>query len=190
MPKVFLTFVFDSQLEQGVRQFWQLLAEAGLTAQNEQKHRPHITLAGFDLADPQMCVKPLSEFVLHYRQLPIQLHHIGVFPEKSVLLLQPRATRSLFALQRSVMEQLGPVLGNSPTSQNFAMDSWTPHCTLIDGVPPGLMDKAIHVLIEHWRVLEGRAIGIGVLEQVTRTPSATPFCPVRFGDESLFDGLA
>ena len=32
-------------------------------------------------------------------------------------------------------------------------------------------------------------IGYG-LEQLTRTPSAMPFCPVRFGDESIFDGFA
>lgn len=178
MPKAFLTLIFDAQLENGVRRYWQLLAAAGLTIQNDQKHRPHITLAGFDLADPQTCGEPLRQFALRFRPLPIRLHHIGVFPERSVLFLQPQATRSLFALQQSVMEELGPVLGNSPTSSNFAIDNWTPHCTLIESAPHELMDKAVRTLIEHWSVLEGRAIGIGVL-----VPPATDDCPQsHFGD--------
>jgi len=47
--------------------------------------------------------------------------------------------------------------------------------------------RVLLAVSQEWEEVEVTAYR---LEQVTRTPSAMPFCPVRFGDESLFDGLA
>jgi 2'-5' RNA ligase len=162
MPASFFTLVLDADLERDIRQLWALLAEMGIGG-TTHRHRPHITLGGFDIADPASCVDSLHRFCSQRQQLPIRFHHIGFFPEKSVLFLQPRMTWSLLALHRSMVEELGPVLGGSSTSPNFAIDQWTPHCTLADSVPPDLIGDATCLLQERWKMLKGYAVGIGMV---------------------------
>jgi 2'-5' RNA ligase len=171
MSKSFFTLIFDDDLEQHVRRFGQVLAKAGIDGPPEERHRPHVTLAGFDLADAACCAGPLQQLCSRRKPMPIRLHHIGVFPERGVLFLQPRMTRGLMALHRAIIEEVAPALGKSPTSANFAIDYWTPHCTLAEAVPDGLLGKAVDLLQQHWRSVEGNAIGIGVL-----VPPATVDC--------------
>jgi 2'-5' RNA ligase len=163
MPKSFFTLILDAELEQGVIRLRRTLSDAGIGQPPELRHRPHVTLAGFDLADPSRCVEPLRHLCSRHAPVPIRLHHIGLFPERSVLFLQPRMTGSLTALHRAAIEELGPALESPPTSANFAIGSWTPHCTLVESVPRELMGAAVRLLQEHWRVLEGHAVGVGVL---------------------------
>jgi 2'-5' RNA ligase len=95
--------------------------------------------------------------------MPIRLHNIGIFPERRVLFLQPRMTRALMALHRAIIDEVAPALRQPPTSPNFAIDCWTPHCTLADAVPDGLLGSAVDLLQQHWRSMEGSVVGIGVL---------------------------
>jgi 2'-5' RNA ligase len=163
MPKAFLTLIFDAHLEQAVRDLGRVLADAGICRPPEERHRPHVTLGGFDVADAACLAEPLQQLCSRQGPMPIRLHHIGVFPERSVLFLQPRMTRQLMELHRAVVEDIGSALGESVTSTNFAIDRWTPHCTLADAVPDGLLGEAVIRLQQHWRDLEGNTVGIGVL---------------------------
>jgi 2'-5' RNA ligase len=163
MPKSFLTLIFDDGLEQAVHRLCRILSDAAICPPIDQRHRPHVTLAGFEVADAARCTKPLEELCRRRAPISIRLHHVGIFPERSVLFLQPRMTASLMKLHREVIEGFGAALSTSPTSPNFAIDNWTPHCTLADAVPQELVGTALALVQENWRVLEGKAVGIGVL---------------------------
>jgi 2'-5' RNA ligase len=163
MPKTFLTLIFDPELERNVRELREVLASAGIYRDPVDRHRPHITIDGLEIAEPHSMGERLREVCSRYAPLPIRLHHIGLFPERSVLFLEPPITRSLLELHRSVVEDVDQAMGCAQTSPNFVVDNWKPHCTLIDSVPTGMLGQAVELVKEHWRVLEGHAVGIGVL---------------------------
>lgn len=163
MAKTFFTLVFDSQLEQSVCRLWYLLAEQGICLTPDSRHRPHVTLVGFDVEEPESALGPLRSFCRRYRPIPIRLHHIGIFPERSVLFLQPRMTEALMSLHRAAVQELSSAFAAAPTSPNLAIDAWTPHCTLADGVSGESLGRAVRLVQEQWSKMEGTAIGIGVL---------------------------
>jgi 2'-5' RNA ligase len=163
MARSFFTLIFDPGLEGRVQRFRQLLYGAGIGAAPETRHRPHITLGGFDLADPASSAEPLRKLCSQWKPFPIRLHHIGLFPEQSVLFLEPTHTDALFAMHQAVTHELGAELATPSTSAHFAIDQWAPHCTLEVGVAGDAVGSAVRLVHEHWQPLKGIAVGIGVL---------------------------
>src|SRR4051794_3674355 len=70
MPKSFLTLMFDPALEQAVRCLWRVLSEAGACPPADQRHRPHITLVGYELDDIARCIEPLQALCQRHAPMP------------------------------------------------------------------------------------------------------------------------
>lgn len=159
MPTQFLTLCFDSALEQEVRGVQDSLR--GLPGVAVQEHRPHVTLAAFDVADARLDER-LSAFLRRREGFPIRLRHIGVFPEASVVFLAPRPLAPLVELHRSLLDEFSAP-GDPPVAfENLLVESWMPHCTIAT-VETGRLGEVVQALQEKWAPLEGAAEGIGVL---------------------------
>lgn len=169
MPNAYFTLIFDPELEQGVRAVWKDLETIGIRYEGGERYRPHITLTGLDLPDPDACTDTLRTLCSRHPPLPIRLHHIGVFPELSVLFLTPRITRALLDLQHDVVREVSRLPGVSPPFPHYDADAWAQHCTLAVNVPPNLLGNAVTRIQSQWRVLEGTAIGIGLFVPPIKT---------------------
>jgi 2'-5' RNA ligase len=162
MPNGFFTLLLTPDLEQGVRDLWRDLETIGIHFPEPERYRPHITLTGFDIPNPAACSRTLQMLCSNHPPIPIRLHHLGLFPELSVLFLEPRMTRALAQLHRNLIQEITNLPGLSPPFSHYDIDTWVPHCTLAANIPPNLLGTAITKIQSRWRTLEGHAIGIGL----------------------------
>lgn len=160
---VFYTLYFNSEAEQAVSTFWQEVASTGMEVAGLNGHRPHITVASYDVDQPDDEVARLDQFAAGMVRFPIKLGHIGIFPEKGVIFLAPYLSSNLFNLHRRLLAHLGGT--NRPPIKfgNLALDHWVPHCTIAVGVQPEQMGTAVSYCQRNWRLIEGVVEGIGML---------------------------
>lgn len=163
MPTIFFTLYFDAVLEGAVRRLWDALLRAGVDGDCIQDHRPHITLAAFALEESRSLDRRLALFARRRSRLPIRLHHIGIFPEESVVFLAPREAPALRRLHRSILEHFSRP-GDPPIAyENLREGNWVPHCTLAQADPDSV-GAIVRSLQAAWEPLCGTADGTGILE--------------------------
>jgi 2'-5' RNA ligase len=170
VPKLFITLILDGKADQQVRQLWDKLAGAGVLDPKAPRHRPHITLSGYEATDIDAYVQCLKQLVPLARPAPIMMHHLGIFPERRVVFLGVRMHERLWNLHQSLLAHFEP-LGAPPCSPNFLIDQWTPHCTLAQDLPDDAsVAKAIATLIPAWHPIDAKAVGMGLLVKEDATP--------------------
>lgn len=170
MPSIFLTLILDDNADKQVRAWWDALAKAGLLDPKAPRHRPHITLSGYETADVDAYVHRLQELVPLARPATITMHHLGIFPEHRVVFAGVRMHERLWNLHQSLLAHF-ETLGAPPCSPNFLINQWTPHCTLATDLPDDAsVAKAIATLMPAWRPIDGKAVGIGLLVKEDASP--------------------
>ena len=163
MPSIFLTLILDDGANKQVRALWDALAKAGSLDPKAPRHRPHITLSGYQTADVDAYVQRLQQLVPLARPVPIMMHHLGIFPEHRVVFAGVRMNEQLWNLHQSLLAHF-ETLGAPPCSPNFLINQWTPHCTLAKDLPDDAsVAKSIAALTPAWRPIDGKAVGIGLL---------------------------
>jgi 2'-5' RNA ligase len=170
MPSIFLTLILDDGADKQVRALWDALAKAGLLEAKAPRHRPHITLSGYETANVEAYVQRLQQLVPLARPVPIMMHHLGIFPEHRVVFAAVRMHERLWNLHQSFLAHFEP-LGAPPCSPNFLINQWTPHCTLTKELPDDAsVAKSIATLMPAWHPIDGKAVGIGLLVKEDAPP--------------------
>jgi 2'-5' RNA ligase len=141
-----LEMYFDGQADAAVGELWQLLADAdlpSLSTLTHRRHRPHVTLAvaesllGADLA-------PLRSVLAAY-QPTLNLYVLGTFPgREGALFLGVTVTAELLAFHAEVHA----ALAGQPIEhwRYYQPGTWTPHCTLAEGLSRVEAPKAFGLL--------------------------------------------
>jgi 2'-5' RNA ligase len=163
MSTIFLTLKLDLATETAVRDHWQRLRAAGLTAPGPTALRPHITLVGYDDVAPEAAAPLVHAFVARRPSPMLNFHSLGIFPQKRVLYLAVVANRALLRLQRELhttLQSAGLPPLNNP---HFYPDRWIPHCSLLIGASPSGLQQGLDLLVANWEPRHGRAAGIGLV---------------------------
>jgi 2'-5' RNA ligase len=163
MSIVFFTLYFDRTLEGQIYDFGTLLADQGIDTNGLTQHRPHITIAAYEVLDVALYQAELAQFAVTRTQFPIRVHYVGVFPEASVVFLAPQMTAALFTLHQQLTTYFADV-GRVPLRyENLFTDHWIPHCTLAVGLESEHLARAITVCQQQWQPLTGIVEGVGLL---------------------------
>ena len=162
MPTIFFTLYFDSELEDGIRRVQDCILRSGIEGEYIPDHRPHITLAAYDVDDVESFDQRLAMIARERTSFTIRLHHVGMFPEKSVVFLAPRHLPALYELHRAIVHEFS-TNGDSIKYEHLAIENWVPHCTLAWNVPRGHIGMLFEAVQENWKAMCGTANGVGIL---------------------------
>jgi len=163
LETVYFTLRFDPATEQAVRALWRRIASIGIDVAGLTGHRPHITLAGYEVDHAERYRSTLAEFALGVAPFSIEFGHLGVFPDAGVVFLAPTVNRRLLAMHRALVERFaGP--GLPPIKHEHLLpDRWVPHCTLVIGVDPSESASVVALCQSAWKPITGTVEGIGAL---------------------------
>jgi 2'-5' RNA ligase len=170
MPSVFLTLILDDHADRQVRQLWDKLADAGLLDPKAPRHRPHVTLSGYETSDVAAYEQRLQQLVPLVRPAPLAMNHLGIFSEPCVIFAGVQIHERLWNLHEALLAHFEP-LGAPPCSPHFLPNQWTPHCTLVKDLPDDAsVAKAVHTLMPHWRTIDAKAAGISMVVSDNSSP--------------------
>jgi len=160
---MYLTLRFDPATEQAVRGLWRRIASIGIDVAGLTGHRPHITLAGYEIDRAESYRSRLADFALGVAPFSIEFGHLGVFPAAGVVFLAPIVNQRLLAVHQALVEQFaGPALAPMAHDQ-LLPDRWVPHCTLVSGANPATSARVVALCQDAWEPITGTVEGIGSL---------------------------
>jgi 2'-5' RNA ligase len=162
MHLVALTLRFDAATELAVRDLWARIAAAGFTVAGLHGHRPHITLAAYDVDDVETARSILDDALREERSFPIRLHALGVFPEPRVVFLAPYVTDALFSLHAKILDRFA-AHGHTLVYDHLEHNDWIPHCTLCVDLPPQDVAPVVDLCIRTWQPITGTVEAVGLL---------------------------
>ncbi|MGH2548670.1 MAG: 2'-5' RNA ligase family protein, partial [Thermomicrobiales bacterium] len=163
LTRFMLALRFDERMDRAVRDLWDATAAEGIAVVGVNGHRPHISIASYDVDDLQYACDTLELIVQRIEQFPMRLHSLGVFPERSVAFLSPHFTESLFSLHRKLLQGFADA-GFPPVAyKHLEIDKWTPHCTVVTDASPNEVTRALDVLVRTWEPISGWVEAIGLL---------------------------
>jgi len=160
---VYFTLRFDPATEQAVRDLWQRIASTGIEVAGLAGHRPHITLAGYEVDRAERYRATLADFALSVAPFSVELNHLGVFPDAGVVFLAPTVNQRLLAVHRALAERFASP-GLAPMKHDHLLpDRWVPHCTLVVGTEPAALATVVALCQSIWEPITGTVDGIGAL---------------------------
>ncbi len=163
MPTIFFTLRFEATMEQAVRQLWEVIAREGIEVQGLAGHRPHITVAAYDVKNVEHHLTLLDRTVNGFDTFPLTLDSLGIFPEHGVVFLAPRMTDALYSLHRRLVHDLsGPGLPRIKY-EPLVPGNWMPHCTLVSDRTPSEAARVVEICSRLWNPIAGMVEAIGAL---------------------------
>lgn len=163
MNTIFFTLRFDPETEAAVRSLWKAIAQEGINVPGLSGHRPHITVAAYDISDISFSQGILKTLSRKFDPFPIRLDYLGLFPERNVVFLAPRVSRTLYSLHHQLIQSFSES-GLPPVKYEVLQDDcWAPHCTLVAGLSRDDALKVIRICQDIWNPLSGTVEAIGGL---------------------------
>ncbi|KAK9113866.1 hypothetical protein Syun_020663 [Stephania yunnanensis] len=156
---------FDPALENQVLKAWNVLARRQISTQLiEIESRPHITLLSTPiLLDPLKLQTLIKTFASKQEPLPITFSTAAAFAaDRNLLFLAPTPTISLLQFQYQLLDLLKKE--SVEIGEEFAADSWIPHCAVAQEVPKSRMGEAFCILRDLKLPVSGYAMDIGLVE--------------------------
>lgn len=158
---MYFTLRFDPATEEAVRGLWRRIASAGIDVAGLTGHRPHITLAGYEIDRAERYRSRLAEFALGVAPFSVEFGHLGVFPDAGVVFLAPTVNQGLLAVHRALVERFASL---APMKHDQLLpDRWIPHCTLVIGANPATSARVVALCRAAWEPITGTVEGIGAL---------------------------
>jgi 2'-5' RNA ligase len=162
MVRVVLTLRFDAATELAVRDIWARIAGAGFSVAGIHGHRPHISIAAYDVESAETARSILHETLRDEFSFPIRLHALGVFPERRVVFLAPYVTDALISLHARVLDRFA-AHGHNLVYDHLEHNGWIPHCTLCVDVPPEHVAPVVDLCARSWQPITGTVEAVGLL---------------------------
>lgn len=128
-----ITLGLDPAAATSVTALWQALASRGVSDEALQLgYAPHVTLAVFaGNADQQRLLATARDQSGQWRELPITLSSLGVFPGKSAtLFLAPTATQALLERHAALLA----CIAEETVDPHYQIGHFVPHVTLAKGL--------------------------------------------------------
>lgn len=160
---MYFTLRFDPATEQLVRGLWRRIASIGVDVGGLTGHRPHITLAGYEVDRAEVYRSTLADFALGVAPFSIEFGHLGVFPASGVVFLAPTVNQRLLAVHRALVERFAGLALAPMAHDHLLPDHWIPHCTLVIGADPATSARVVALCRDVWRPITGTVEGIGAL---------------------------
>lgn len=160
-----LEIFFDNKTEERIMEIVNGINEQGVNNTFlSWENRPHISLAGFNDVDINMCNKLLGEFANKTKAFQTQLVSIGVFNTTNNVFLSPIVTKELIDLHHNVHDLFN--FCNSTGFEYYLPNNWIPHCAIMMGQPGNNKDlcEATKYVIENHRPLIGTICEICFIE--------------------------
>ncbi|MCX8025831.1 MAG: 2'-5' RNA ligase family protein [Thermanaerothrix sp.] len=171
----------DSATEAVVRQVWDRLADAAVSAvMRESGYRPHVSLGvgdGLDLEGAGTALEALAG-----RQPPFTLafSYLGIFrASEATLFLGVTATRALLALHAEFQAHFQPFAQS--IWDYYRVDAWVPHCTLAFGLPLNQVPSAVAITQEIALPLTAQAVALGITAISPTSSTTVRFFPLGGG---------
>ena len=115
---------------------------------------PHVTLAVFEVHDPDNLHSVLKKISGSFPVLPVRLSSIGTFPGKEgVLFLSPKADPSLLEIHAALHRALPDVAGGN--WDHYLPENWVPHCTLCIRLSPKKWARGLELVGKRFVGLKG-----------------------------------
>jgi 2'-5' RNA ligase len=166
MTGMFITLVFDEKADAQIHRLLAKLQATGVSTayapDSPGRHRPHMTLSGYDVAQPEDWDEPLERLASRRKPFPLLLHALGLFVEAGTVYLAPRINRELIATREAVLTYFEQH-SIPPRSPNFAHDRFNPHCTLVPQSSGEETLRAIETCRQNWEPIDAMAVGIGMV---------------------------
>jgi 2'-5' RNA ligase len=163
MTRFVLALRFDEQMDRDVRNVWQAMAAEGIAVAGGKGHRPHVSIAAYDVDDVQHACDTLDGVIRRIERFPIRLHSLGIFPERRVVFLAPHMTAALYDLHRKVLQAFVNAGYPPVVYEHLEADKWTPHCTLVADVLPYDTLRAVDRCLQTWQPITGWVEAVGLL---------------------------
>ncbi|HEU0166045.1 MAG TPA: 2'-5' RNA ligase family protein [Thermomicrobiales bacterium] len=180
MQTIVFTLRFDRDSERAVRAIRERVNAAGIKLPGVTVHRPHITVAAYDVEDVDANISALTGAIRTVPPFELGLDYLGVFPERRVAFLAPRPIPELRSLHQRIVDHFsGPDF--PPMKWELLLPGrWVPHCTIAADLSPTDLTKVIDICHRSWTPVSGRVEAVGVL----LPPAVEDSCEVRLrGDE-------
>jgi len=137
----------DVDATRRVRNLWQALEAEGvptLASLQNERHRPHVSLAAAHRLSPEAVAAALGDADLGVG-MTLDLDFVGQFVGR-VLWLGVAPTEALLARHRLVHERL--TAGGVEAWEHYRPGRWVPHCTISMRVPNPLLAGALRRCLE------------------------------------------
>lgn len=145
------------------------------------EQRPHITMASY-LAVPN--VADLVDLVRRYAwaraPLGIRFESLSVFPRTGVLFLAPAPSLGLLRDHEDLYDQVDRL--ELPADAHYAPDSWTPHCTLAEGLAKEQLGPSMDQVLRELKFpFVARARSVGVIKVDGEPPTVKSLAEFAWG---------
>jgi 2'-5' RNA ligase len=155
-----LSLQLDEQLEQRLSALQDRVRSAATNKGERHPHRPHITLAAYQVAAARSLDRLLAHFCSQRRPIPIEIRALGIFPEAGVVFAAPLVTSALLRLRQQLQRCIART---TPYPDHLSTGRWIPHISLGNQLQAADLGRALKVITSDWSTLEGLAVGIGVI---------------------------
>lgn len=152
----------DPATEAVVRQVWDRLAEAGVSASmRESGYRPHVSLGVSDGLDLEGAGAALEALAGRRSPFKLTFSYLGVFrSSEATVFLGVTVTRALLALHAEFQARFQPFAQG--LWDYYRVDAWVPHCTLAFDLPPSQVPAAVAIAQEVALPITAQAVALGI----------------------------
>jgi 2'-5' RNA ligase len=174
----------DTAATRRIRALWQALEAEGvptLASLQQQRHRPHVSLAAAHRLAPDAVAAALGDLTVG-RDLPLTFDFVGQFVGR-VLWLGVVPTGELLAHHRAVHERLAAA--DVDVWEHYRPGRWVPHCTVSMRVPQRVLAQAVRRCVEILPIaatVSGAAVtdhANGVVRPLPSGVTTAPEAPAR-----------
>ena len=155
---------FDKKTEKRLSDMAQKVADEKISTRFlEFKKRPHITLACFNNADEESCIKKLKKFAENHQIMPAYIGSIGMFTDTKTIFVSPIMNSSMFGFQRELFEYLKDF--DTKGYEWYYPDRWVPHCALALTADDSedAFYQASNLLLHEFEKIAGKFVEIGLV---------------------------
>ncbi|KAL2335622.1 hypothetical protein Fmac_016835 [Flemingia macrophylla] len=160
----------EPALENQVLKAWNVMARRQISTHLiETESRPHITLLSAPFLEPSKVEPLLRAFASKHEPLPLSFSSLATFPSHpdNLLFLAPTPSAALLHLHSHLCDAIRKE--SFEIADQFAVDSWIPHCPVARHVPKQRIAEAFSLLRELKLPVSGYAVDIALVQ----------FSPVR-----------
>lgn len=171
----------DPATEAVVRQVWDRLAEAGVSASmRESGYRPHVSLGVSDGLDLEGASAALAVLARQWPPFELTFSYLGVFrTSTATLFLGVTATRALLALHAEFQARFQPYAPG--LWAYYRVDAWVPHCTLAFDLPLSQVPAAVAIAQEIALPITVQAVALGLTAVSPTSSESLRFFPLGGG---------
>ena len=144
MPFV-VELYFDPSTEEGIRDAWKAIDEAGISASMiKGGYRPHVSLGVCNHLETNPLAQELSTFAASVAPFRLSFPNIGIFStSEGVVFLGVTVTEQLL----NVHARFHKIFKKHAQEQReyYTVGSWTPHCTLAFGLSEHKIAESVKI---------------------------------------------